>query len=749
MLRVSLVLLSSFLTLSAVGGGTALADELEDRLGRSEVRVLSAPTPVVPGRTVAGLALPERLTALGMTRVRGRRPERPGEFFWGHEHFRIWLPPHPIQGRDRDERWVLRLRKADGLVLAVLDGDEQPTTRSLLLPREVLAESLDGRRAPRRPLPFEEMPEIAWRALLAAEDARFFDHHGLDAKGIARALLANVRAGKTRQGGSTLTQQLVKMRDLTPKRTLGRKMSEAVRSLALEAEHDKEEILASYLNHVYYGHVDGVAIHGLGAAARAFFSKDARELQVHEAALLAGIIQAPNRLAPHRHPKRAKKRRDWVLSRLDELGWVPVREMAAARKRGLGLKLSPPDPPPAREVLGWARELARQEASEHLDKGRGVIVRTTIDPQLQRWAEEAVADHLARLRRDYRSLRKAPVQAVLTCLDARTGQVLAHVGGDPSQSDELDRARRAQRQPGSTVKPLVLLEALERCGARPPLHLARRIADEPLRVDLPSGPWEPSNSDDLFRGEVSVREALRDSLNVPFVRLCTHCGLDPTAERLRSLGLSLPQPPPPAFVLGAVEATPLEMAQAYTVLENGGEWRAAHLVTRLERSGGRRISKTIGAGSRRPVDASTAYLVRDVLRQTVLEGTASVVALEGHDLAAKTGTSSDRRDAWLVGGGDGLVTAVWVGRDDGGRLGLTGASGAGPLWREFMKRALPARPPAPASRPAGIVVQRIDPRTGLAVKRTKRGGVDEIFRSDAQPPRKRFWRRNDPEAVLR
>ena len=696
MIRVAAVL-AAILLVPAI----ADAGDLDDALGRNEVRVWSAPYRLLPGRTVFDIALDERLERLGYRRVRGKRPEAPGEYFWGNEVFWIYRRAHRAGGKEWPAA-LIGLELGSGGRITGYRSVEDPETVAWLEP-ELLSESLAGDRAPRRLIALDDLPEHVWRAVLAAEDARFFKHGGVDAKSLARALLANVKAGKVKQGGSTITQQLIKNRDLTPRRSVNRKASEAVRALALEAAYDKRDILEAYLNQVYLGHVGGLAIHGYGAAARAYFGISAKRLDLAQAALLAAMIQGPNRLSPERHPERVLKRRDWVLSRLEEEGWADAKATAAARKRGVGLKLHPPKTPIGRHFLSWVSALAEDKASRRLAKGRGVVVETTLDPILQSAAEEAVAKRLAALRRGYRSLRDAPLSAALVALDPDTGAVLAYVGGDPAaQPAGFDRARSARRQPGSAVKPLLLFEAFETCGRREPLYPSARVADAPLRLEMPSGTWEPVNSDGTFRGVLSVRAALRESRNVPFVRVARWCGLKPTGDRVRRAGLGVPDDPPPAFALGAIETSPLELARAYTAIAAAGRSVKPRPVRRLERPGGRKLHR-FKTGSRQVANAETAYLIHDLLLDAARDGTARAAAVDGLEVAAKTGTTSERRDAWLAGYAGGVVAVVWVGRDDAKPLGLTGTGAAAPLWKAFMERAVRARPPRVVARPEGVV----------------------------------------------
>ena len=723
----------------------AAAERLTDELERNDVRVRSAPYALFAGLNVAGGGLPERLDRLGYRRVH-ERPERPGEFFWGEERFWIYRRAHRLGGEDHAAE-LIGLAIERGKVAGGLTADGEPYPlepphRPWIEP-ETLAESLTGDRAPRPPVRFDELPEHVWRPLLAAEDARFFDHRGLDGRAIARAALANLLAGGIEQGGSTITQQLVKIRSLSPRRSFGRKVSEAVRALALEAERDKEEILEAYLDHVFLGHAEGLLLYGYGAAAHAWFGKDARELTLGEAALLAAVVQAPNRLSPQRHRPTVEVRRQWVLDRVAELGWARPEEIAAARG-DWSLVPEAPAPPPALAFLRWAGEAAADAAPGRAGRGRGVVVETTLDAELQRRAERAVEAGLARLRRGDRRLRDQPLAAALVALDAETGAVLAYVGGAPGDpGDRFDRVRRAERQPGSTVKPLVLLEAFDRCGGRAPLNPATRVADRPLTLELPSGPWRPANPDRSFRGVVTLRRAVAESLNVPFARAAAWCGFDATADRLRGAGLALPAEPPPAFVLGAVETTPLRLAEAYTVFATPGRALRPYPVTRVERPAGSALASG-GPAARRVVDPASAYLVRDLLRGAIESGVASTGAVRGVAAVGKTGTSSDARDAWFAGDVGSVVAVVWVGLDDGSALRRSGAVAAAPIWREFMALAAALRPPRAVPAPAGVIEGFVDPATGRRVRAGHARAEPELFRRGALPPRRRFWRADPP-----
>ncbi len=736
------------LVLSFLASTTSVAGAgLDQQLGRNEVRVYSAPFVIEPGVTVADARLVQRLERRGYRRV-STRPGAPGEFFWGHDVFWVFRREHRMAGkRYRAALLGLDLRRDDGRIVGWREPSDPRKLRRAgpWIEPVVLAESLDQPRAARIPVSLEDLPEHVWRSVLAAEDARFFDHVGVDGRSLARALLSNIKAGKVVQGGSTITQQLIKNRDLSPKRSATRKMSEAARAVALEAEYDKQEILEAYLNSIYFGHVNGVALYGVAAASRAFFSKPCEALDPGESAMLAAIIQGPNRLSPVRNPEGVLERQQWVLGRLAELGWAQPASVEEQYRRGMPrLKIDEPAAVGPTHLLSWLGEEVARKAGKRAERGRGFVVETTLDPVLQELSEQAVDSGLRRLRRSHSRLDDGQLAAGLISIDVDTGEILAYVGGDPSRrGDRFDRLRQARRQPGSTIKPLLLLEAFADCGSRDPLYPARRVSNRPLRVDLASGPWEPENPGRNFSGPVAVRQATVESLNVPFVRVARWCGFDETAGRLRRAGLELPDDAPPAFALGAVETTPLRLAEAYTVIAGSGRRMRPTSIRRVSRPSGRKLFQ--GERSRRRVvDPATAYLVRDILRDAAERGTARGATLEGFSVFGKTGTSSDSKDAWFVGGTRDLLTVVWVGRDDGSRLGVGGAQAAVPIWKAFMAEAAPTRPARPAQRPRDVSERWIHDLTGLLVRERRRDSHPDLFRRGAEPPRRRLLARDEP-----
>ena len=549
-------------------------------------------------------------------------------------------------------------------------------------PPAIAIGTLDGAVMERRvPVELSELPDHLIQAVLAVEDQRFYRHHGLDIRRIGGALLANVKAGGIAQGGSTVTQQLAKNLFLSAGRTPLRKLREAAMAVVLELRHDKAAILEAYLNEIYLGHDGGRPIHGVGGAARYYFGKDARRITLAESALLAGMISAPNRHAPIRNPASARQRRELVLQLMADQGRITRALAARAGRAGI-----PSRAYPAASVDGrWFRDFANAVLSDRFSgrsPARGAAVYTTLDATLQRAAERAVRAGLDRLQ-------TRGVEAALLAIDPTNGEVLAMVGGRDYGVSQFNRATEARRQPGSAFKPVVALAALERqAGRDPAFTLASVIDDEPLRVRTPSGPWQPTNYDRRFRGPVTLREAMEQSLNVPFARIGLELGPQKIVATARRLGITSPLAAVPSLALGSSEVTLMELVRAYGVLAAGGNLATSRAVLGRGRYGDD-VTAAGAAMVTRVVDPAVAYLVTSTLEGVVTRGTGRALNELGRfeGVAGKTGTSNDWRDAWFIAYSPSLVVGVWVGFDDGRSMGMTGATGALPIVARFLAEA--------------------------------------------------------------
>jgi penicillin-binding protein 1B len=695
-------------------------------------RVYSGPLLLYPGLDTRRLALAERLARLNYHPARG--PDlAPGEYRQRGELFE--LERRPFRWAHRDDpggRLALSLDE-QGVVVGISDAQGGELTTAELEP-ELIAVFTGAEGEDRKLVRADDVAPALVDAILAIEDQRFGEHRGIDLRRVLGAAWANLRAGRVVQGGSTLTQQLVKNFYLTRERTLARKIDEAAMALILERNHGKQEILDAYLNEVYMGQRGGVAIHGMGEAALHFFGKDARDLTLAESALLAGIIQGPSLLSPRRHPERARERRDLVLAVMLETGAIDAPAYEAARASALGVVDAPPGGNPAPYFVEHVRRELSAAYGEQLLQSEGLAVFTTLDPELQRAANRAVERQILRLEAGQRELLRpgARLQAAVLALAPRTGEILALVGGRDFQESQFDRATQARRQPGSVFKPVVALAAFTHPGL-PRFTPATRLEDAPLRVELPGGDWTPENYDGAFRGEVSLRQAFEQSLNVPVARLGLAIGAQQIVDTARRMGVTSSLRPLPSLALGSFELTLLEATTAYAVLAADGVVPVARAYTEVLHPDGR-VLEVREREFERAFDPAATYLVTSLLVGAVDRGTARALrelGFEG-DVAGKTGTSSDTRDAWFIGFTPDVAIGVWVGFDDGQSLGLSGATAALPIFADVLEAARGKSAGAPFPRPPGVIDAQIDPRTGLLAGLAC-PGESEIFLAGTAP----------------
>jgi 1A family penicillin-binding protein len=582
-------------------------------------------------------------------------------------------------------------------------------------------------------VPFGDLPAHVGEAFIAVEDQRFRTHGGVDVRRVFGALLADVRAGGWVQGSSTITMQVA--RNVFPDRlpgaqkTLRRKLLEVRVAREIERRFTKDEILELYLNHIYFG----AGVYGIEPASRHYFGRAASDLTVAQAATLAALPRSPNYYDPRRNPTAARSRRDLVLTLMEEQGRLEAAE--AERARGSRLTVASRPSRPAREaaVAPWFVEAVRRLVEDELGDGlysAPLRIHTTLDRGAQRAAEEELRRQLQnvengvygayrgeRYRAGTRGVDYDPeyLQGAVVILDARDGDVLALVGGRDFGHSAFDRASRARRQVGSAFKPFVFARALEE-GYAP----SQRVADEPLRMELAGGEvWEPRNFTGGFEGEVTVRDALVRSKNVPAVRMAEAVGIRDVTRLARRAGVHSDIPQLPSMALGTGTMSPLEITAAYTVFANGGRATTPRFVTHIEDPEGRVVWRT-KAHSRKVLKPAVAFLVTDMLAESLERGTATSVRRAGFrgPAAGKTGTTDGGTDAWFVGYTPEFVTGVWIGFDrpapivgdaSGGRI-------AAPLWGRVMQRLQQGRPAAePWAAPDRIVRLAVDPATGLVL----------------------------------
>ena len=576
-------------------------------------------------------------------------------------------------------------------------------------------------------IPLADMAPIFIKAILAAEDDKFFEHKGIDLWGIFRAALKNIRSFEIRQGGSTITQQIVKSLLLTSERKFSRKIKEAILATRIEQYLTKQDILTLYLNQIYFGR----GAYGVEAASRVYFGKSAIRLTLPEAAFLAGLPKAPSSA---RNMDKALERWRYVLGRMQELGFITAGERETADKAPPGFIPPPKDTSAIFKAPYFAehvrREIEQKYGADMLYKG-GLKVETTVDLNLQEAAEGAVQRGIEAF--DKRAGKKntpSTVQSALLCMDPYTGHIRALVGGRDFHANQFNRAVQAQRQPGSAFKPVIYAAALDK-GYTP----ATVFIDAPLVFEA-AGPgifWEPQNYDRTFTGPLTLRKALTQSRNIVTVKILKYIGADYVIDYARNLGMTGEFSPTLSLSLGTCSVSLLNLVRAYAVFCAQGVAAEPIFITRILGRDG-----TVLEDNRprlaQAISPETAFLITSMLQSVVEEGTGKKVRALNRPCAGKTGTTNDVRDAWFIGFTPQLVAGAWLGYDDLSPLGKheTGAVAASPVWLDFMQQALHNEPVQPFKAPDGIIYVKVNTETGLPPA-SGEDGIFECFRQGNVP----------------
>jgi len=691
---------------------------------RALPRVLARPFEIRRGQWLSAPQLADRLDDLGY--AERETPGQPGEFSRGDDAVTLIARGGEFAG----QRLLVQIAPQARGVPAPIGPDGKPVPTLAVsrievdggdaldrveLDRPLLTTLITTSREKRRRVSLSLIPKQMVQSVLAIEDRRFYDHPGIDPIRIVGAIVTNIRGDRPYLvGGSTLTQQLVKNFFLTPEKSYRRKLQEQFLSVVLETRATKDDILELYLNDVYLGQRGSYAIHGVAEASRVFFGKDVTNVSLAEAATIAGVIQAPGRHSPFSSPTGSRDRRNVVLQAMADAGYVSQAAAERAGREPMHTVARAMETEAAYFVDLVGQQLADQYP-DLLTGTRSVDISTTLDAGLQRIAQEAVQNGAAAI--DAQLARKkvdGRAQIALVALDPRTGDILAYIGGRSYGQSQFNRPLNARRQPGSVFKPFVYLAAFESAAddGLTDITPATLVNDEQSMFDFENQGWTPRNYEDEYDGIITLRRALAQSRNVATVRVAELAGFGRVADLWKRFGSSMVPKPYPSIALGVFEATPMEVASAYTIFPNGGELRPLRAIARLE-SGGVELPLTAAAPARiaRP---DTTFLVASMLRSVVNEGTAAAARGMGfsHDAAGKTGTTNDLRDAWFVGFTPELLTAVWVGFDDNRPVTLSGSQAALPIWTRFMMAALSGRPNTAFAPPTGIVFVTIDRDTG-------------------------------------
>ena len=733
-LKLAFVLLL-FVSLGLALYGFTLSIEIDKRFSGRRWSIpsiaLSDTTILYPGQGVNPALLEKKLDHLGYRKTL-QSPAKKGEMRMSSSRLEIFLRDMKTRQQNR-EGFPAILQFSASRIDSITHSRTGETVPILELEPEELMRFFGPEREQRRLVSIDRVPPHVVRAVLAAEDSRFFEHGGLDPLGILRALYANLRSGDIRQGGSTVTQQLAKNYFLTPERTLTRKLKEAFMALILEAMYDKNVILEIYLNEIYFGQKESVSINGIGEASVFYFGKPVAELSVSEGAVLAGLIRAPNLFSPYADKNRCRARRDSVLEAMHTHQWLSTEQLRAA--------VAAPVAPSGYEAYARRAPYFMDYVSQQLGSlyppealtSLGLSIFTTLDSQVQMAAEEALARGLKRIEdANPRLKRKDPekkLQGAVVVLQPKTGYLLAMVGGRDYGASQFNRIAQAKRQPGSAFKPFVFLSSLDSFTP------ASILSNEPKTYTLDGKEWRPDNYTAVPESSIRMRDALSRSVNRATVDLAMKLGLDPVVKTASSFGFSTPLKPYPSIALGAFEVVPLELARAYCAF-------AADGVLPIPLSLKEVVDDQGGSLDRRHLNVqgvttqAKAFLLTSMLRSTVEQGTARSLKDMGirFPAAGKTGTTNDFKDGWFVGYTPEIVALVWVGFDDGTSLQAPASSLTLPIWADLM-RAIPQHVSGEWFRmPPGIVVETICKESGqLALASGCPATMEEHFLEENSP----------------
>ena len=696
----------------------------------------AAPRPVAVGEEAQISDISDYLRRAGYTESSNNRlgwfHARPGA---------IEINPGP-EAYD-SEGAVIKIER--GKVAQIISLRDQTERTEYQLEPELITNLFDKKREKRRIVHFNDIPQVMVNAVLAAEDKHFFQHAGFDPMGIARAMWVDLKQRRESQGASTLTNQLARTLWLGQERGWKRKLQEIMITLHLEQELTKQQIFEYYADSIDVGHQGSFGIRGFAQAAQVYLGKDLSQVTIPDAALLAGLVQAPMSRNPFRHPDRARARRNIVLKAMYEDGFITQKQYEDAIASPLNVTHEEAESSDAPYFVDVVNDTLQTQFEGHDFLSSSYKVYTTLDMNLQRDAVAAVREGILetdtawkRRNKKYGTDEFPSAQVALVCLDAETGELKALVGGRAYGVSQLDHAL-AKRQPGSSFKPFVYTAAFETAldnanGQGNVITPATMIDDEPTTFWFDEKPYEPANFKDEYYGTIPVWFALAHSLNVPTVKVAEMVGYDKVAETAREVGLNVDIKPTPSIALGAYEVMPLEIAQAYTVFANNGTLIKSPFIKTIRDNRGASIYQS-QADRKQAIDPRVAYLVENTLEEVLRTGTGAGVHSRGFNLpaAGKTGTS---RDGWFAGFTSKLICVVWVGFDDNRDFKLEGAHSALPIWTSFMKRAhqhREYRSVHPFDPPDGIVTADIDAETGQLATPACPRVRNQVFIAGTQP----------------
>jgi len=648
-----------------------------------------------------------------------------------------------IPGPDAIEPEAGVVKFAGGKISGIVSTQDRTARTQLQLEPELITNLSDRNREKRRIVHYDDIPKILVEAILSAEDKRFFQHAGFDPLRVMKAAYVDVKTGDKTQGASTLSMQLAREFWLDQNKNWKRKAAEVMITIELEQKLTKKEIFEHYSNQISLGMRGSFSIRGFGQASQAYFGKDIRNLNIHEAATLAAIPRNPTYYNPYRHPDHAKQRRNLILSMMRQNGFITDRQYAVESEAPLGVVGGGLESTEAPYFVDLVNDEVSRMFQDRDFQASTYRIYTTLDLNLQRAAGEAIrigiqgVDELLKKQRRHRGVAFPDVQCALIAIDPRTAEVKALVGGRNYGVSQLNHILR-QRAPGSIFKPFVYAAAMNTGitpGAPVVLTPASKVMDEPTTFWFDDKPYEPKNFTRKFLGEITLREALAHSINVAAVKVAEQVSYETVVDLAKNAGMNLNVHPTPSVALGAYEVTPVEMAGAYTIFSNEGVYVKPSWISMIRARNNSVIYKN-KPESHPVLDPRVSYMMVDLLEEVMRTGTAAGVRSRGFRVPAAGKTGTDPTNGWFAGFTSELLCIVWVGFDDNRELALEGAHSALPIWTEFMKRALEYKEyknAKPFEMPDGIVPVQIDPLSGQLATPACPGARQEVFIAGTQP----------------
>ncbi len=703
----------------------ALEDEVVARFSQKHwnipSRIYSDSTVIYPGQALQDLGFFERLARLNYHPVEAGRVTERGEYSYDPKKGKLVIFLHNFAYPYRNfagEIVEIDISRNE-VIQAMSDPDTRKPVYSIELEPELLSGIFEGDWQQRRLVPLNQIPPAFIDAILAAEDHRFYEHHGFDFVRTLKAGWIDLTSRHVRQGGSTLTQQLMKNFFLTRERSFRRKVKELLMAYIAETKYSKDDILENYINDIYLGQRGQEGIYGIWEASEYYFSKEPRDLSIGEMASIAGMISSPNRLNPLRHPDLARVRRNEVLASMLQDGYISQAAYDAAHNETLHPRETFTENNDAPYFVDYVKKELEDRYSSAVLTQEGLRIFTTLDVHAEKLAEKAVEDNLTDLEAKHPKLKRREqteeLEECLVSLEPGSGKIRAMIGGRNYQKSQFNRVTQSKRQPGSAFKIVTYAAAFdETLNGGPEKFLPTSYVDDTQwtwnYADNMS--WTPNNYKDHYFGRVTLEFALEESLNAAASRIANAIGLDRVVAMGKQLGFG-DLPMYPSIVLGGIEVSPLQLAEAYSIVASDGMDVHPYAVTAVVDQNGK-VMEGHELEAEQRISPQLAYIMQFMLEQVINHGTGAAARTMGfrRPAAGKTGTTNDAKDAWFAGFTPNLLTVVWTGFDQKEVLGLTGAQASLPAWTNFMKAATASRPALDFVMPQGLVQETVDPTTG-------------------------------------